>query len=353
MSASKKYDYIIVGQGLAGSMLAWFLYKAEKTFIIIDELKGETSSTKATGLINPITGRRFVKSWLAEELLPFALACYQNIEKELETSFFIETKIHKILQSVAQQNDWASKTKDERYKKYLSKTDLIHKNKKSINNEFGCVEIAPVYKIDTPKLINVLATFFEEKTFIRREKFEHNKLELSKTGVKYKALEAEKIIFCEGFNLVNNPFFSKVPLFLSKGEVLHFEAKQLAEDFIIGGSTNIVPLGNHLFSVGATYAWGQTTTEKTEEKRQELIQKLETIIKCPYKIVDHKAGIRPTVKDRRPVIGAHPEHKNVLVFNGLGTKGLSLSPFFANQFVAYLVEEQTLNEEVNVARFFS
>lgn len=350
--SKKEVEYIIVGQGLAGSILAWFLLKENKSFIIIDDLKGETSSTKASGLINPITGRRFVKSWLSEELMSFAKETYLEIEQKLNCSLFKETKIHRILQTVEQQNDWASKVEDERFKDYLGQKELVHYDKSIIKNDLACIEIAPVYKIDTPILIESLSNYFTEKDLILREKFEHSLLDVNETEVEYKDIKAKKIIFCEGFNMVYNPFFKNVPLFLSKGEVLHFEAKDLPQDYILGGNTNIIPLGNHTFSVGATYGWGDTSPEPTQAKKEELIEKLEAIINCKYKLLEHNAGIRPTVKDRRPVIGAHPDYKNVLVFNGLGTKGLSLSPYFAQQFVAWLCGKEALNEEVLVERFW-
>ena len=350
--SKKEVDYIIVGQGLAGSILAWFLLKENKSFVIIDELKGETSSTKASGLINPITGRRFVKSWMSEELMSFAKETYTEIEQKLNCSLFKETKIHRILQTVEQQNDWASKVEDERFRDFLGKKDLVHYDKSIIKNDLACIEIAPVYKIDTPVLISCLSDYYTQKDLIIRQKFDYSLLEVNESEVDYKGIKAKKIIFCEGFNMVYNPFFKNIPLFLSKGEVLHFEAKDLPQEYVLGGNTNIIPLGNHTFSVGATYGWGDTSPEPTQAKKDELIEKLEAIIKCPYKLLEHNAGIRPTVKDRRPVIGAHPEHKNMLVFNGLGTKGLSLSPYFAQQFVQFLDGDVELNEEVLVERFF-
>lgn len=351
-NANTAYDYIVVGQGLAGSVLAWFLLKAEKKILIIDELKGETASKQATGLMNPITGRRFAKSWLADDLLPFADKTYTEIEQELGASFFKKTKIHRILQSVEQQNDWASKTQDERYKNYLSNEQLVYKDKNRINNDLGCIEIEPVWKVDTPKLIEELAAFYESKKIVKRVRFEHDKLLISDIEIKYKEFKAKAIIFCEGFNMVNNPLFAKVPLSLTKGEVLHFESKSLQEANILGGSTNIVPIGGHCYSVGASYENGATNLAKTEQKRQELTEKLESIIRCEYKIVDHKAGIRPVLQDRRPIVGAHPEYKNVLIFNGLGSKGLSLSPYFAHQFVQFLDGKASLDSEVKVSRFF-
>ena len=56
--------------------------------------------------------------------------------------------------------------------------------------------------------------------------------------------------------------------------------------------------------------------------------------------------------DRRPVIGCHPEEDRVAIFNGLGTKGVSLAPYFSDLFAQHLVENRQLCSEVDVRRFF-
>lgn len=53
-------------------------------------------------------------------------------------------------------------------------------------------------------------------------------------------------------------------------------------------------------------------------------------MKIPYNVVEHKAGVRPSVSDRRPVLGPCKDYEQLVVFNGLGTKGVSLAPFFQN-----------------------
>ncbi|MGB1018444.1 MAG: NAD(P)/FAD-dependent oxidoreductase [Chitinophagales bacterium] len=347
----KKLDYIIVGQGLAGSILAYKLLQKGKSVVIIDESKGETSSKKASGLINPITGRRFVKSWKIDELLPFALQFYKSIEETFKTDLIQETKVHRILQSVEQQNDWAAKTKDERYVHYLKNKDVIFHSKTLIENPFGCIEIAPVLKINTPLLIDIFSSYFEKNNLLQRVKFDYKALKIKENKVVYKTFEAEKIIFCEGFGAAKNPWFGNLAYSFCKGEVLWFKAEELPEDFIIGGSTNITPLGNHQFSIGSTYSWDDVSMNITELKKQELIEKLNAIVKCNYTIIKQGAGIRPTIKDRRPIIGAHQTHKNLYIFNGMGTKGLSLAPYFAEEFIEFLEENGSLNSEVKLSRF--
>ena len=224
------------------------------------------------------------------------------------------------------------KTNEERYQNYLQNTELIHHSQQVINNPLGCIEIEPVYKVNTPLLIEKFAEHFEKKQVVLREKFDYNKLQLKDASVQYEDITAKRVIFAEGHLAVNNPHFSYLPFLLSKGEVLVFEAKDLSKEYIIGGSTNITSLGNNLFNVGATYAWDDISLKTTNKKRDELIEKLDKIINCEYKVVDQKAGVRPTVKDRRPLLGPHPKNANLFIFNGMGTKGLSLAPYFANYF---------------------
>lgn len=112
-----------------------------------------------------------------------------------------------------------------------------------------------------------------------------------------------------------------------------------------------MPLGNQLFKVGATYEWDQLNDIPSEEGKFELTKKLNSIISSPYNIVSHDAGVRPSVIDRRPVIGAHPKHNNIYVFNGLGTKAVMLAPYFAKQFVNYLQNNTPLDKEVDINRF--
>lgn len=345
------YDFIIVGQGLAGSWLAYLLEQAQQKIIIIDEKQGETSSTKATGLINPITGRRFVKSWKIDELIPFAKQSYKALEQKFSSSFFEETKAHRIIQSVEQQNDWASKANDSKYKHYLQNQNLVHYNSSIIKNDLACVEIAPLYKINMPILIEKFTQYFETKKCLLRQKIEYQKLQINTDSVQYENIKAKHIIFCEGFATIHNPYFNYLPFVLSKGEVLTFKAEKLKLNAILGANTHIAPLEKGLFSVGASYAWNDYSPSPTLAKRKELIEKLEAILKCSYTIVEQKAGIRPTVKDRRPLIGTHPQHKNIHIFNGMGTKGLSLAPYFATHFVENLLENKPIETAVNIERF--
>lgn len=345
----QKTKYLIVGQGLAGSVLAYFLDKNCIDFLIIDETSGATSSRQATGLINPVTGRRLVKSWMIDELLPFAKETYVNIQNQLGGDLVKQTSILKFISSVEQLNDVSSKIADLQYTEYLSDIKTVDKN--IFYNELGAFETLKVLQVNINNLLDNLLYSFKEKNKILKEKLDCSLLKKEKQKWLYKNIEAENIIFCEGFNTINNPYFKYLPIKQTKGEALIFESEALPQNKIIGGVCNITPLGNYKFYAGATYDWDDIDLKPTEKKKRIISQKIEQTIKVSFKIIDHIAGIRPTIVDRRPLIGEHPKHKKLFIFNGMGTKGLSLAPYFAHHFVEYLENKTPLNTEVNIKRF--
>ena len=138
----------------------------------------------------------------------------------------------------------------------------------------------------------------------------------------------------------------------AKGELLTIHAPDLNVDFLIKAAVFVLPLGNDLYKVGATFNWKDKTSLTTEEGKKELLEKLETFIKCPYTIVSQSAGIRPTVKDRRPLLGIHPNYKQLVLLNGLGTRGVMIAPTAARDLYKYLIEGIPLDKEVDIARYF-
>jgi len=197
-----------------------------------------------------------------------------------------------------------------------------------------------------------LREYFQEKQAYFQEDFHFNDLEIFDNGIKWKHITAEKIIFCEGHLGVNNPWFDWLPLEETKGEILIVEIPGFESEYILKRSCSIIPLGGNLFKVGATFDWDDTTEIPTEKGRTELIQKLEKFLKAPYKIVDQEAGLRPTVRDRRPLIGLHPQNSNIGIFNGMGTKGIMLAPWFAQHFTEHVLEGKPLKKEVDIQRFW-
>jgi glycine oxidase len=350
----KSLDYIIVGQGLAGTLLAYALLKAGKKVMIIDNDADMTASKIAAGVINPVTGRRIVKSWRVEALLPAAKSIYQEIEQTFGISIFRPTTICKAIRTVEEENEWLLRSGYPTYQTYCAPTADVSSFKDKIYDFYAYGAILQAAQVNVPDLILFFKNYFSKNEILLKAHFDYDHLEILENEVRYQDyLKASKIIFCEGAGGVKNPFFEYLPFNLDKGELLKIKIPNARFDMIFKNHLSIVPLdlSQNLYWVGATNEWKFTHPYPTEIQRQLIINELETILTIPFEIVAHQAAIRPTVKDRRPFIGFHPNFPVLAIFNGFGTKGASLIPLWAEHFKAVLVNPQSLDSEVNIHRF--
>ncbi|MES2592913.1 MAG: FAD-binding oxidoreductase [Bacteroidota bacterium] len=351
-----KVNYIIVGQGLAGTILAHTLLKQNKSVLIIDAAGYSNTSKIAAGLYNPLVFKRLVKSWLADDLIPFMDDFYRDAEKLLNEKFYFKKQIVKLFAEEQEKVLWLKKSTEE-VGKYLSKTiaddflmDIIH-------NPLGSSEVINSGNLNTAAFLDAFRNYFKTNNQLLEEKFEYDQLSITEDSVSYKNFTADKLIFCEGYKSLDNPYFKWLPFKLTKGEILIVKIPLLSgketdySEKVINKGVFILPLGNDTYKVGATYEWEDLTEQPTEKGKAYLIDKLEKVLKVPFEIIGHQAGIRPTVNDRRPLIGIHPAHKSLGIFNGMGTKGVMLAPYFAKHFVDFLENNMPLEKEVDIARF--
>jgi len=347
-----KVDFIIVGQGLAGTLLAHELFRQNKTFVVFNDPDQIKSSDVAAGSINPIVFRRMTKSWLVDDAFPQMENTYRELEKLLHGQLYFPGRMLKTL-SEDGFDFWKEKVFANQLEVYLyAEPDLNFKNTGIFNTfSFGCVNKSG--RLDIQKLIFAFFDFLSQQNWIRNEKLDYQKLVLLPDSVTYDNITARKIIFCEGSAASQNPFFKNLKFKHSKGEVLELKIPGLKQDEIINGEVFVIPIGNHRYKVGATYSWDELNFETTESARAELLDKLKNITSTQSEVINQKAGIRPTMHDRKPVIGLLPDHPQIGIFNGLGSKGVLLGPFFAKQFVNFLIGESTfLHPEVDIKRYF-
>jgi glycine/D-amino acid oxidase-like deaminating enzyme len=305
----------------------------------------------AAGIIHPITGRRIVKTWMVDTLFPAAESTYREIEKHFHEQLFFRKNILELIHSAKEQNDWSIKCSSPEMKNYFSDEKTQNLYSDVLTDDPKKISIAQAGWLNVARMIQLFRKQLKENNMLLDEDFIHDQLSLHADGVTYKNIHADKIIFCEGYHASQNPFWKHLPFLPAKGEVLTIHSDQLNLDHIVTKTIFILPLGNHLFKVGSTYSWGELNEEPTEKAKNELVSQLKKIINVPFEVVDHKAAVRPTVKDRRPFIGLHPNHPQVGIFNGLGTKGVLLAPYFANHFAEHLVNSGKLMEEADVKRF--
>ncbi len=347
-----EYDYLLVGQGLAGTVLAHTLESNNVSFMIVDGDYPETSSKVAAGLMSAITGKRIVKTWKADEIFPFALSFYKKLEAALEAQFLFEKRIYKPFQTIEEENDFISKSADKNFNGYLDfKIDTAAYDT-VIKKQRGGVDILQGGNLWTKEFLKVSRHHFLKCDRLRSEEFDYDRLEHHETGVLYKDVKAKKVIFCDGPFALNNPYFSWLPFAVTKGEQLRITSDSIPEDKIISKGGYILPIGNKEFILGASYE--RTFENKVTEKGREMIaKKMGEVLNAPYQIIGQRSAIRPTVRDRRPFIGQHPDFENIMIFNGMGTKGVTLSPYFAAHFVDFLEKRSELNKEVNIKRYYT
>lgn len=347
-------DYIIVGQGIAGSLLSWFLMKEGQKVLVIDDYNPSSASNIASGITNPITGRRFVKTWLADDIIPFTERTYHELEELLGEKFFHPLSIIKLFDSIKAQNDWSARCASEEYLPYLKNDRIVHLDPEKVKNDFGGFEINGGSKLEVDKFLSLYRGYLKKENVLLEEKFSFMELKLEEDIVLYKGHQAEKIIFCEGANAIDNPYFKFLPFQLAKGECLVVNIPNFDLDKMINGEVFIMPTSTkNEYYIGSTHEWSFDDDQPSKKGEHELLGNLSTVLLSPFEILEHKAAIRPTVKDRRPFIGFHPEFLNVGIFNGMGTKGISLAPYFAKHFTGNLLHQKALTKEVDIKRFLS
>ncbi len=350
---NKKYNYIIVGQGIAGTVLAHTLLAEGKSVLIIDEGMEHSTSAIAAGLYNPVVFKRLVKSWMADELIPFMDVFYKEAEQLLGKPFYFKKQIVKLFADEAEKAFWLKKSEEE-VGTYLDKKIDNHFLKDLIDNPYGAAEVKAAGNLDTRLFLNASRAYFLKKECLLKDKFEYGDLSILEKGVSYRNNDAETIIFCEGHKTTTNPYFKWLPFKLTKGELITIKLNGdavIPVDKVINKGVFILPLGNNIYKVGATYEWQDLSEQPTEKGKLYLIEKLQKVIQAPFDIISHEAGVRPTVEDRRPLIGLHPQHTSIGIFNGMGTKGVMLAPYFAKQFSRFLDKKTGLSGEIDCNRF--
>lgn len=345
----KEVDYIIVGCGLASISFCEQLKAHNKSFMVFDD-NSQKSSIVAAGLYNPVILKRFSEVWKAKEQLKLALPIYNKIEDDLNITVDYKLRILRRFTSIEEQNKWFSASDKPNLEPFLS-TELIKNTNTEIDASFGFGEVLHAGRVDTQKLIDSYKNYLQQKGILNVSTFSYNTLEFKDEYIKCNDYKASQIIFAEGFGVKQNPFFKNIPLTGSKGEILTIKAPDLKIDYAIKSSVFVIPLGNDLYNVGSTYDNEDKTNTPTEKAKEALLSKMKTFIKCEFEVVKQRAGVRPTTKDRRPLVGRHSAYKNLYVLNGLGTRGVMIAPYVAKQLFQLIENNIALDLEIDINRF--
>jgi len=343
---SKKKSILVVGAGLAGICVSLQLQENDCAVTIVDN-GVNFSSRVAVGMINPLVFRRMTKSWRVDEFLPYLKTFYLSLEKESKSHFFFPIPIRRLFSSEQERDFWLKKEQREDFKPYMNKVSSDDYTYSGGKNPFGSGRVNDTFFLDVHLFYRKMMEKIEKEGNVLREEFDFNELNENI----YKGKRYDDIIFCQGYLNKDNPFFNYLPVDPTKGQVLTIKTDKLPENISLNRKCFILPKGNQTFKVGSTYEWHNTTTNITEESKQHILTNLSFILEDKVDVIDQIAGVRPTVKDRRPVIGTHTKFKNYHIFNGLGAKGYMLAPLLSREFIDYLLNNVPLSKEVDINRF--
>ncbi len=343
-------DVLIIGQGISGTMLSWFLKKEGKSFHVIDDARPNASTRLAAGIINPVTGRRYVTTWIFDELLSFAKETYGEMGAYLDSQFLFQKDIIEFFSSAQMRDAFVNRiTEDDTYVHTYPDQNRFNQ---FFNYHYGCGMIAPVHMVNLQVLLASWKKELLAANATWEESFVAEDLEILEGGVRYHGILAERIIFCDGISSNDLPWFYNLPFGANKGEALIIESEELSPQFIYKQGMVVAPLPvQNTFWVGSSYRWEFPDDQPTEGFYQQTKKQLDDWLRVPYQILFHKAAIRPATIERRPFVGMHPHVPQIGILNGMGTKGSSLAPFFARQLVNNIVHGLPIMPEADISRF--
>ncbi len=344
-----KVDYFVIGLGLAGIAFVEELIANDKSFVVFED-ESQNSSKVAGGTYNPVILKRFTPVWNGHEQLQIALPFYNQLEDKFNDRFDEKFTTKKVFNSIGDQNNWFAALDKPNLSHYMSPN--ISKEKiNGIIGEFGFGELTGTGRINTEHLILTYRQFLSKTNQLITQSFDYSKLNFDPKQLTYKDLKTNRIVFCEGYGLKKNPFFKHLPLNGTKGETITIHAPKLNINFLLKSTVFVLPLGNDLYKVGATFNWTDKTDRPTEAGKNELLEKLRKVISVPFKVMEQAAGIRPTVKDRRPLVGLHQKHPELAILNGLGTRGVMIAPTVAKNLFNHIEKGIPLDKDIDIKRF--
>jgi len=343
-----KIDYLIIGQGLAGSLLAWELIQRQQKVIVIDNNQVNASSV-AAGLINPVTGMRFVKSTDVDQLLPTAIDFYQRLAQYFKQTFYVEKPMLRLIRNIKELSACEKRFKDKAYNPYLENIIPLHPD---INSSLGLLKQNKTAYLLTVPLLAALKDYFISLDIYINTHFQYDSIKLSPV-LQWKKFQPKGIIFCEGHFATKNPWFSSLPFQLVKGEIITATAKEKIQPSILNYGNWFIPLNERIFRTGATFDRDNINIHVTLSAKKQLLDSLKQVYPRLQidQIINQQAGIRPTTLDKMPFVGQHPKHPELTIFNGFGSKGSLQIPWHCQRFADNLLIKKPLHSSSDIQRY--
>ncbi len=336
-------EFVVVGQGLAGTAVAWQLRRRGRRVLVLDRGDPHAASRVAAGLITPFTGRRLARTWKLDECFAAAVAFYRTVEAETGEVFLRVGSALRFFADRAERETAGGK---------LDRSQLdATANADWFANDSGACDLTPAARLDTARYLSASRTAFETDSAVRAAAFDPAvDVVPTAAGVRLPrfGLSAKGAIFCQGIGGVGNPWFPTVPYNPAKGEVLTLRIPGLGETRTVHRGVWLAPLGGDRFAAGSTYDRDDLTPAPTAAGRAAIEAGLRAFLRLPFEVLDHRAGVRPVLLTTKPMLGVHPRVPGLAILTGLGSKGSLYAPYFAAQLVDHLLDGRPLEPEVTL-----
>jgi glycine/D-amino acid oxidase-like deaminating enzyme len=344
-------DFLIIGQGLAGTCLAWRLQERGRTYLIVDRGEPVTSSKIAAGLVTPITGMRLNLNWRYDALHPEAVAFYQEKERLLNRRFYHFKPHVRLFKKPEEVELWKKREQDERLMAYVMK-DVAEPlvDEAVIANPLGGFEQRHSGYLDAADFLAASREHFMRLGVMVAGEVRADDVRPDDGCVIWRGERFGQVVFCQGWEAALHPWFDWVPFQSARGTVLSVSA-EVKESRIINRGCWLLPRADGTLRVGPTYELRFTDPNTPGELAMtDLQSRLAALLKIPHRITDSQTAARPIIRGAKAMIGRHPSMQRVSFLNGLGSKGVLRAPFMARRLVEHLLDHAPLEEEYDLRR---
>ncbi len=340
----KNVDYIIVGDGYAAFFFAHQLILNHKSFVLFSANQTSASEVSA-GIVNPLVLKKFTTFWLAAEQIESLVTTMSEIEAYTGQNYLIHENIHRIFHDQSEKDLWTAKTETEELKPFLNPE---FETLDTISNPFGTGKVDHSARLDVNGFFKGISTYLEKHDLLVNEKLNYAEINDST----YKDFTFKNMVFCEGMGVTSNPYFTAIQVIANKGHHLKVKlAKTISPQYTIKKKHFLFPLNEELYYYGGTYDPNERANEIDDFKTEELKEGLAAFYSHDFEVVEVNYGFRPTVKDRRPILGNLADHQNYYIFNGLGARGILNGCYFSKELYDHIENDKELMKEVDLKRF--
>lgn len=342
------FKFVVIGGGLSGCSLALELLMRGEKVLLIHKAEDYTASNIAAGLINPIVPKTIKKTWNIDTIFPLIPIYYHQLEEILGQKIYFEypcIQVHTHADDLVQ---WKKKWTDEDMKTIVSEQKSWQEP--GIHASLAFSKVNHTARVDVQAMCRSIIEIFQSKNQFLSEKFNFD--DFDPENNQYNGIRAEHFVFCEGAGVLSNPYFQQIPHIPVAGDILLCDIHGLEHtDVIYKKQQWLIPDSHGHYFAGSNYHPGSMSAAPNQEDATQILENIQKWCSADIRMIKHLRGVRPTVQDRRPLLGKSLLSSNVHIYNGMGSKGCSLIAWLTPIMADYLIEGKVVPAETNVQRF--